>query len=158
MSRLSRQQGFTLIELIMVIVILGILAVVGIPKYADMKREAIIATMKGLNGAVQSAANIAYAKAVVTGVEKRASATITVNGTVVQLVYGYPDGTAAGIPLMVSAPADGWKSRASTYAGAWVYWHGTIAEDAGVAQCYIRYRQATAAGARPVVDFQDSGC
>lgn len=154
----TNQAGFTLIELIMVIVILGILAVVAIPKYADMKREATIATMKGLTGALESGATITHAKAVVSGVNKLASTTITVDSVVVQLVYGYPSGTAAGIPLMISAPSDSWKSRASSYAGAWIYWHGKIDEDANDAQCYIRYRQPTGTGLRPVIDFVDTGC
>ncbi len=142
----------------MVIVVLGILSAIAIPKYANLQRQSIIATMNGIDGAVKSAANIAHAQAVIEGVDKLASATITVNGTVVQLVYGYPDGTAAGIPNMTNAPSGDWKSRASIYAGAWVYWHGSIVKDAGAAQCYIRYRQSTGVGLQPVVDFQTSGC
>lgn len=154
---IKQNNGFTLIELIVVIVILGILSAVAIPKFINIKRDAIISTMKGLNAALNSASTMAHAKAVIYGVQNEPTATININGTPVNLAYGYPDGTAAGITLLVETPAGDWKQRASTYDGAWVYWHGVIPVDAGTAQCYIRYRQSTT-GARPVIDFQQTGC
>ena len=56
------ESGFTLIELVIVIVILGILASVAIPKYEDMREQARTATLKGQVGSVRSALSIQYAR------------------------------------------------------------------------------------------------
>mgnify|MGYP000964314240 CR=1 FL=1 len=54
------QRGFTLIELVMVIVILGVLAAVAIPKFVDLKSDAQLASMQGVAGAAASASAINY--------------------------------------------------------------------------------------------------
>lgn len=78
MYRKKTESGFTLIELVIVIVILGILAAVAIPKYEDMREQARVATVKGQLGSIRSAIAIQYARNALNG-----SATFpTLDGTI----------------------------------------------------------------------------
>jgi len=83
----SSQQGFTLIELIMVIVILGILSAFALPKFADLSGSASKATVQGALGAVKSGAAIAHAQDLANG---STGADITLEGSTLTLVNGYP--------------------------------------------------------------------
>jgi len=67
MVRKDAESGFTLIELVIVIVILGILASVAIPKYEDMREQARVATMKGQLGSIRSSIAIQYARNALNG-------------------------------------------------------------------------------------------
>ena len=78
-----KEQGFTLIELVMVIVILGILAAFALPRFANFSNEARVATINGAAGSVRSAASIAHARWVADG--DNSSTSVTLDGTAVAM-------------------------------------------------------------------------
>lgn len=63
---MKKNNGFTLIELIAVIVILGILCATALPKFQDISRDSKIANLQALDGAVKSAVSLVGAKSIAT--------------------------------------------------------------------------------------------
>ncbi len=156
---MKNPHGFTLIELVMVIVVLGILSVIAAPKFISLRKDSLVSTLYGMRSAINTAGQETFSMAAVRGLETSASASISSHGQTIALVYGYPaGGVSSGLSSLIEFPAGDWKQRASVYPGAGVSWHGPLQEDAGPAQCYLRYRQSTAAGLRPVIDIETSGC
>ena len=88
----TREHGFTLIELIIVITILGILSAVAVPKFIALDSQARSATIQGLAGSVRGTAALARGLSMVTG----SAVSVTMEGSVVNLVNNYPDSTASG--------------------------------------------------------------
>lgn len=156
---MKRSAGFTLIELIIVIVILGILAVTAVPKFINMQGDARAASVKSMGSSITSAASMIYSKAVIGGVEKNAASaspapTVTINSNAVELNYGYPTATTANLTdILDGFNASDWSITTGT---------GNITiKPAGftASTCQIVYTEATAtAAATTTVTASATGC
>jgi MSHA pilin protein MshA len=143
---MKRQGGFTLIELVVVIVILGILAVTAAPRFLNLQNDARTASLQGLKGAIDGAAGITFGKAAVEGIESSGTLTNKVDNILV--AYGYPQAVSGGINNAVNGiDADwfiGFEGTGDT-AKAFIGFEkkNLNLPDLKTSECYVEYSQAT---------------
>lgn len=93
-ARMCRVSGFTLIELVVVIALLGILAAFAIPRFASLEREARVATSQGLAGSLRGSAAMAHSLFLAQGVNP-----VNMEGNPISLTNGYPDASDVELTL-----------------------------------------------------------
>ncbi|WP_426359764.1 type II secretion system protein [Pseudocolwellia sp. HL-MZ19] len=163
-SPLKTQQGFTLIELVVVIVILGILAATAAPKFIDLTGDAKASTIKAVRGSVESATTMVHAKALIAS-ETGATGTVSINGEDVAVVNGWPAATAEVWVNILELNADDFLSAADGASGTdgrIVFYPGpTAADNAADAvsdACYASYTESDDKNTRPAITYVVTGC
>ncbi|MCR3893922.1 prepilin-type N-terminal cleavage/methylation domain-containing protein [Aeromonas caviae] len=145
---MKKQSGFTLIELVIVIIILGILAVTAAPKFLNLQDDARTSTLKGVEGSLNSAGAMVYSKAVIAGKDTTASDTLDIgNGVDVGIAFGYPKATKDDLEKVLQLSTNDWSFGTPASSSIKIFPAGVSASTA--TDCYVTYTQAITSGSQP---------
>lgn len=155
---MRRQSGFTLLELVIVIVVLGILAALAIPRFISLQREARIAVIDSFFNSIRSGSNVIYAKSAAIGESDNATDSVDIDGSgpggLIGTNYGYPQAEQADLNLLF----DNLSARYSfTGGGAGPGTLVTVTLD-GIPTCSVGYTSSNAAGVSPTITRNITGC
>jgi MSHA pilin protein MshA len=164
--RVRRAAGFTLIELVAAVVILGVVAVSAVSVITNLRRDARIAALKQLEGAVHAALAKVYATCLVTPTCDPAvpyypssgpPARVVIDGVTHQLQYGYPwqDRTADGGGLPALLVLNGFTDR---YPLVTTGTPLTLDRAPDPAYCRVHYGMSLLPGTYPTVTVVTTGC
>ena len=139
-----RTGGFTLIELIVVIAILGILAAVALPKFAALQADARIAKMNGALGSIKAGASLARSIQLTQGLGPNTS--VNMEGQVVNMVNGYPTAASIAVAAGIATP-DFFIGAVSPGGGPGLPAAITIGSDGNHTLCAVTFTEATTSSA-----------
>jgi len=170
MSNLTKEQGFTLIELVVVIVILGILAVTAAPKFIDISSGANKAVLESMGGTLFSSSKLVYGKSIIQGVQNQALTNIDIDGDGnddIEIKYGYPSGNrTTGIANAVDF-GDDWAYGDTFGGGSFYVTRSSLVGFSGITnnnipitgtKCYLTYKAPTAIGLLPSITYTTNDC